>query len=50
MIAFKKLQLVKKLITQVVVYCTIPVSKRHYELIATDLTKQQALNDDPKAI
>ena len=50
MIAFKQFQPVKKLITQLVVYYTIAISKRHYELIEIDLSKQQALNGDLKAI
>ena len=43
---FKKLQLVKEMITQLVV-CQITIV---YKTIAFDLSKQQALDADPKAI
>ena len=43
---FKKLQLVKEMITQLVV-CQITII---YKMIAFDLSKQQALDGDPKAI
>ena len=46
MIIFKKLQQVKEMITQLVVYQTIIISK-NYKMI--DLGKQQALDADPKA-
>ena len=46
MIIFEKLQQVKEMITQLVVCWTIIISKT----IAIDLSKQQALDADPKAI
>ena len=44
---FKRLPLVKEMITQLVVCEIITILKT---LIAIDLTKQQALDADPKAI
>ena len=47
--AFRKLQLVKEMISQLV----LPgynYFKKHYKMIAIDLSKQQALDADPKAI
>ena len=48
---FLKLLLVKKMITQMVVYQIIFLSKIiiHYKIIALDLSKQQVLDADPKA-
>ena len=46
MIIFEKLQQVKEMITQLVVCWTIIISKT----IAIDLSKQQALDADPKTI
>ena len=47
MIAFKKLKLVKAIITQLNVY---PYFKKYYNLVPIDLSKQQALDADSKAI
>ena len=47
MIAFKKLKLVKAIITQLGVY---PSFKKYYNLVPIDLSKQQALDADSKAI
>ena len=47
MIAFKKLKLVKAIITQLGVY---PYFKKYYNLVPIDLSKQQALDADSKAI
>ena len=41
---FQKLQLVKKIITQLQLF------QKHYKMIAIDLSKQQALDADPNAI
>ena len=38
------------MITQLVVCQITIISKKHYKIIATDLTKQQALAADPKVI
>ena len=48
---FLKLLLVKKMITQMVVYQIIFLSKIiiHYKIIAIDLSKQQVLDADRKA-
>ena len=40
----------KEIITQLVVHMIICISKRNCELIAIDLSKQQALHAVPKAI
>ena len=45
----EKLLLVKQMITQLVV-SQIILSLKNYEIIAIDLSKQQALNADPKAV
>ena len=50
MITLKRLQLVKAIIRQLDVYQIIPISKKYYKLIAIDLSKQQKLFADPKAI
>ena len=42
----EKLQQVKKMITELVVYHF----NKHYKLIAIDLSKQQALDADPKTV
>ena len=47
MIAFKKLKLVKAIITQLGVYSYF---KKYYNLVPIDLSKQQALDADSKAI
>ena len=47
---FEILSLVKVMITQLVVYQIIPISKIYYKIIARDLSKQQKLDADPKAI
>ena len=47
--AFKKLQLVKEMISQLVLL-GYNYFKKHYKMIAIDLSKQQALDADPKAI
>ena len=38
------------MITQLDVYQITPISKKYYKLIAIDLSKQQKLDADPKAI
>ena len=43
MVTFEKVRLVKEMISQLVV-------NRYYKMIAVDLSKQQALDVDPKAI
>ena len=52
MITFEKLQLVKEMIAQLAVFILLADSyfKEHYKLIATDLSKQQKLDADSKAI
>ena len=47
MIAFKKLKLVKAIITQLGVY---PYFEKYYNLVPIDLSKQQAPDADSKAI
>ena len=47
--AFRKLQLVKEMISQLVLL-GYNYFKKHYKMIAIDLSKQQALDADPKAI
>ena len=46
---FEKLQLGKEMITQLVVYRIISF-KKHYKMIAIDLSKKQELDADPKAL
>ena len=46
----ERLELVKVMITQLDVYQIIPISKNYYKLIAIDLSKQQKLDANPKAI
>ena len=48
--ALGKLLLVKEMIIQLVVYQTIPVSKKYYEIITIDLSEKQALDVDPRVI
>ena len=48
--ALGKLLLVKEMIIQLVVYQTILVSKKYYEIITIDLSEQQALDVDPRTI
>ena len=50
MITFEKLELVKVTIKQLVVYWIISVSKKYYKLLSIDLSEQQKLNTDSKAI
>ena len=50
MITLERLQQVKATITQLDVYQIIPISKKYYKLIAIDLSKQQKLVADAKAI
>ena len=50
MITLERLQLLKVMITQLDVYETNPYFKKYYKLIAIDLSKQQKLEADPKAI
>ena len=38
------------MITQPVVYYSIHISMKIYKMVAIDLSKQQALNGEPKAI
>ena len=50
MITLERLQLLKVMITQLDVYETNPYFKKYCKLIAIDLSKQQKLEADPKAI
>ena len=50
MITLEKLQLVKVKIKQLDVYYITLISMKYYKLIEIDLTKQQKLDADPKAI
>ena len=50
MITFGRLQLVKDMITQLVRLSDYNYFNNYNKMIATDLSKQQALNADPKAI
>ena len=43
---FQKLQLIKEMITLMITDCLL---KKHYEMIAIDLGKQQPLDADPKS-
>ena len=49
MITLTQLQLVKKIIMQVIVYQIISLSGR-YKMIAINISKQHALDADPKTI
>ena len=49
MITLTQLQLVKKIIMQVLVYQIISISGR-YKMIAINISKQHALDADPKTI
>ena len=46
----EKYQQDKAMITQLVVYWILLIVKKNYRLIAADLSKQKALDADPKAI
>ena len=46
----ERLQLVKKMTTEIDAYQTIAISKKKKELIALDLSKEQKLDADTKAI
>ena len=52
MITFERSQLVKEMITQLVVYCLLHYNyfSNYHKMIAIDLSKHQALDADPKAI
>ena len=50
MITFKKLRLVNEMITHLVVCQIIAIIKISFKIIEIDLSKQQALDNDPKAI
>ena len=50
MITFQKLSLVKAMSTHLSIFQIIPLSKNYYSLITIDLSKQQKINIDPKAI
>ena len=47
---FKNLQQVKEMVIQLIVFKIIIILKNYYKMIAIDLSKQQALDADPKAI
>ena len=49
-ITLKRLQQVEVMITLQYVYQIISISKKYYKLIAVNLSKQQKLDADPKAI
>ena len=50
MIIFEKFQKVKEMFIQLVVLLDYNYFKEHYKMIAIDLSKQQELDYDPKAI
>ena len=50
MITLERLQPFKVMITLLDVFKVIPILNNYYKLIATDLSKQQNLDADPKAI
>ena len=50
MIIFEKFQKVKQMFIQLVVLLDYNYFKEHYKMIAIDLSKQQELDYDPKAI
>ena len=50
MITFQKLSLVKAMSTHLSIFQIIPLSENYYNLITIDLSKQQKINIDPKAI
>ena len=50
MITFEKYQLVKEMITQLDFLLYDNYFNNYYKMVATDLSKQQALDSDPKAI
>ena len=49
MITFEKLQLVKEMITNMITNQLFVYFKNYYKMIAIDLSKQEALDADPKA-
>ena len=49
MVTFKRLQLVKEMITQPVVYLIMIILKSYYEMIAIDLSKQHVRDADLNA-
>ena len=49
MITLKKFELVKKMITQLVL-SNYPYFKEHYKMIAIDFSRQKALDPDTEAI
>ena len=48
--SLEKLLLVKKTNTQLVAFVIIHTSKKNYNLIAMNFSKEQSLDADPKAI
>ena len=50
MITFEKYQLVKEMITQLDFLLYDNYFNNYYKMVAIDLSKQQALDSDPKAI
>ena len=50
MITFQKLSLVKAMSTHLSIFQIIPLSKNYYNLITIDLSKQQKINIDLKAV
>ena len=50
MVTFQKLSLVKAMSTHLSIFQIIPLSKNYYNLITIDLSKQQKINIDLKAV
>ena len=50
MITFQKLSLVKAMSTHLSIFQIIPLSRNYYNLITIDLSKQQKINIDLKAV
>ena len=50
MIIFEKLRLVKEMITQEMIICWTMIISKTNKMMAIDLSKQQGLDADPKAI
>ena len=50
MIVSEKFQQVKEMIIQLVACWTVSILETYYKMIEIDLSKQQALDADPKAI
>ena len=50
MMSLEKLLFAKVMITQLFILIYYPYFKNYYELIATDISKQQKLDADPKEI